>query len=177
MDEVSFLSLIIAIAAVVGVLLLLRSRVVRRRTGLPAGSVVYSDTGTWRRCERPLFSRRYGLSGRPDYLVEVKGATIPVEVKSGRRPAVLYRSHLLQLAAYCLLVEETRGQPPPYGLLRYSDDTVRVDYTPRLRAELLAALEEIRRARMSGDVPRSHEEPARCRHCGYRHLCDQRLAG
>ena len=176
MNAISLLLLIIAIAAVVGVMLLLRSRAVRRRTGLPAGSVVYSDTGAWRRCERPLFSHRHGLSGRPDYLVEVEGSIIPVEVKSGRRPVVPYRSHLLQLAAYCLLVEETRGQPPPYGLLCYSDGPVRVDYAPQLRAELLAVLEEMRRARLSGDASRSHHEPARCRRCGYRHVCDQRLA-
>jgi len=174
--EITFAFLfIVAILAAIGVALLLRSRALRRQAGLPAGRVVYSDTGAWRRCERPLFSHRYRLSGRPDYLVEVEGAPIPVEVKSTRRPAALYRSHLMQLAAYCLLIEEAYGQAPPYGLLHYSDATVRVDYTPQLRAELLATLDEMRRARLSGDAPRSHDEPARCRRCGYRHACDQRL--
>jgi len=108
-------------------------------------------------------------------MVEVEGAIIPVEVKSVRRPVAPYPSHLMQLAAYCLLIEETWGQPPPYGLLHYTDGTVRVDYTPQLRAELLATLKEMRRARTRGDVPRSHDQPARCRRCGYRHACAQRL--
>ncbi|MBC8449367.1 MAG: CRISPR-associated protein Cas4 [Chloroflexi bacterium] len=175
MDITIFFLLIAALTAV-GVVLLLRSRALRQESGLPSGQVVYSDTGAWQRCERPLFSQRYRLSGRPDYLVEAEGATIPVEVKSTRRPAVPYRSHVMQLAAYCLLIEETRGQAPPYGLLRYSDDTVRVDYAPQLRGELLVTLEDMRRAGVSGDASRSHDEPARCRRCGYRHACDQRLA-
>lgn len=175
MDTTVF-RLLIAVLVVVGVMLLLWSRRLRRKAGLPAGRVVYSDTGAWQRCERPLFSQRYRLSGRPDYLVEVKGATIPVEVKSTRRPPTPYRSHLMQLAAYCLLVEDTHGQSPPYGLLHYSDGTVRVDYTSQLRSELLATLDEMRRSRSRRDVSRSHDEPARCRRCSYRSSCDQRLA-
>jgi len=174
--DVTFFLLLIAALAAVGVVLLLRARALWRQSGLPAGRVAYSDTGAWRRCERPLVSQRYRLSGRPDYLVQVQGAPIPVEVKAARCPAVPYRAYVMQLAAYCLLIEETRGQAPPYGLLRYCDDTVRVDYTPQLRAELLAALEDMRRARVTGDASRSHDEPARCRRCGYRHACDQRLA-
>lgn len=175
--DVTILLLLIAALAAVGVVLLLRAQTLRRESGLPAGRVAYSDTGAWQRCERPLVSRRYRLSGRPDYLVQVEGAIIPVEVKATSRPAIPYRAHVMQLAAYCLLIEETRGQAPPYGLLHYDDDTVRVDYVPQLRAELLAALEDMRRARVSGVASRSHDEPARCRRCAYRHACDQRLAG
>ncbi|HUW13277.1 MAG TPA: CRISPR-associated protein Cas4 [Anaerolineae bacterium] len=169
------LLLLIALLAVAGVLLLLWSTRLRRKTGLPAGTVVYSDTGAWERCEVPLTSLRYGLTGRPDYLVLVKGATIPVEVKSSRRPVTPYRSHLMQLAAYCLLIEDTRGPRPPYGLLSYRDATLRVDYTDRLRAELLKTLSQMERVRKRGDAARSHDEPARCRSCGYSHACDERL--
>ncbi|MDH7487557.1 MAG: CRISPR-associated protein Cas4 [Anaerolineae bacterium] len=173
----AFVLLFIAVLAAVGMLLLWRARALRRQSGLPAGRVAYSDTGAWQRCEHPLVSRRHRLSGRPDYLVQTESAVIPVEVKAISRPAVPYRAHVMQLATYCLLVEETRGQAPPYGLLHYSDDTVRVDYVPQLRAELLAVLEDMRRARVSGEASRSHDEPARCRRCAYRHACDQRLAG
>jgi len=176
MDALLLLLLFIAVLVALGVTLLLRSRALRRESGLPSGQVVYSDTGAWQRCERPLLSPRYRLSGRPDYLVQEEGSTIPVEVKAARQPAVPYHSHVMQLAAYCLLVEETHGQATPYGLLRYSDGTTRVDYTPQLRAELLAILEEMRRSRASGAASRTHDEPSRCRRCGYRHACDQSLA-
>ena len=169
------LLLLAAVLALAGVLLLLWSARLRRKAGLPVGTVVYSDTGAWERCEAPLTSLRYGLSGKPDYLVQVKGDTIPVEVKSSHRPATPYRSHLMQLAAYCLLIEDTQRRRPPYGLLSYRDATLRVDYTPQLRAELLQTLSHMERLRRHGDVARSHDEPARCHSCGYRHACDERL--
>src|SRR4051812_7668192 len=57
----------------------------QRRSGLPRARLVYSDTGAWRRADEPLFSRQYGLTGKPDYLLEERGQVIPVEVKPSRR--------------------------------------------------------------------------------------------
>ncbi|MDY7040046.1 MAG: CRISPR-associated protein Cas4 [Chloroflexota bacterium] len=160
---------------IVAVILLLWASAQRRRVGLPAGRVVYSDTGAWDRCERPLFSRRYLLTGRPDYLVEEWGQIIPVEVKSTAPPPQPYRSHVLQLAAYCLLVEENFGQRPDHGLIHYRGRTFAVDYTPQLRAELIEVLEEMRDDLSAAGVPRDHESASRCRACGYWQDCDQRL--
>jgi CRISPR-associated exonuclease Cas4 len=81
----------------------------------------------------------------------------------------------MQLAAYCLLVEDLSGQRPPYGLLHYRDATVRVDFAPQLRTELLETLGEMERSRANSDSRRSHDDPARCLSCGYGHACDQRL--
>ena len=159
-----------------GIWLLLRSRTVRRRTGLPEGRVTYVDTGAWDRCERPLFSNQHSLTGRPDYLVQHRGGVIPVEVKSGVAPAQPYPAHVLQLAVYCLLVEEQEKRAPPFGILKYDDRAFEVDYTPALRAELLETLDAIRHDLRGRDVDRNHEESVRCRSCGYRHTCDQRLA-
>jgi CRISPR-associated exonuclease Cas4 len=50
-----------------------------------------------------------------------------------------------------------------------------VDYTPGLRAELLKALEQIRRDLAARNVKRSHNEPGRCQGCGYRERCEERL--
>lgn len=158
-----------------GALLLLRGRSKWGETGLPPGEVVYSDTGQWEKQEQPLISRRYGVVGRPDYLVRVAGngqtIPIPVEVKSRRRPAEPYASHILQLATYCLLVEDVLKVRPPYGLLRYADATLRIPYSDDLRAQVLTAAEAIRSARSAPDTPRDHREPTRCRNCGYRRAC------
>jgi CRISPR/Cas system-associated exonuclease Cas4 (RecB family) len=51
-----------------------------------------------------------------------------------------------------------------------------VPVTPELRAAVLQAAAEIRRARTAADVPRQHHAPERCRHCGYRSACTQALA-
>jgi CRISPR-associated exonuclease Cas4 len=168
-----FLALALALT---GLWLLWRARVRRQETGLPAGRLVYADTGAWSRCERPLFSNEHRLTGKPDYLVTTREGVIPVEVKSGAAPARPYAAHVLQLAAYCLLVEEQEHCRPPYGILKYDDRTFEIEYTPDLQARLLATLEDIRAGLRADDVERSHEEAARCRGCGQRTACDRRLA-
>jgi CRISPR-associated exonuclease Cas4 len=149
---------------------------VRRASGLPEGRVVYTDTGAWGRPERPLFSARLQLTGKPDYLVREGGAAIPVEVKSGRAPASgPYAAHVYQLAAYCALTAEAYGRRPAYGLIKYADKTLRVDFTPALESELLQLLGEMRADAGADDVARSHSSPARCRACGFAEVCEQRL--
>ena len=158
-----------------GLWALLRATATRRETGLPEGRVTYVDTRAWDQCERPLFSRRHRLTGRPDYLVRTGKDLIPVEVKSGAAPAQPYPAHILQLAAYCLLVEEQEGRAPDYGILKYGDRAFEVDYTASLRDELLHTIDEIRRDLRARDVARSHDQAARCRGCGYQQQCDQHL--
>jgi CRISPR-associated exonuclease Cas4 len=170
-----WLLLLAVVLGGVGLWLLVRAGAARRETGLPAGRVTYVDTGAWARCERPLFSNRHRLTGRPDYLVQGREGVVPVEVKSGPAPEQPYPAHLLQLAAYCLLVEEQEGRAPPYGILKYRDRAFEVDYTAALRAELLDTLETIRHDLRAREVGRSHDEPGRCRGCGYREECGQSL--
>ncbi len=155
-----------------GAVLLWLARRLRARSGLPAGRVVAADVGSWRRLDRPLFSRRYGLTGRPDYVVADGADLIPVEVKSARAPARPYASHVLQLAAYCLLVAETSGRRPPYGILRYADRTFRIPYTRELEEQLIEVLEAMRDDLAAGDAPRRHQDPRRCAACGYREVCE-----
>lgn len=155
-----------------------QGRAAQRETGLPAGRLVYADPGdaAWQATAQPLYSARYRLVGKPDYLVETARGLIPVEVKSSAGPAVPYLGHLLQLAAYCLLVEETGGQSPPHGLIQYQDKLFEVDFTLELRQELLETMAAIREARLAETVGRSHDNPAKCGRCGFRGGCDQALA-
>jgi len=156
-----------------GLWLLVRAGGGRRDTGLPVGRVTYVDTGAWDRCERPLFSQRHRLTGMPDYLVHSRKGMVPVEVKSGTAPQSPHLSHVLQLAAYCLLVEDQEGKAPSYAILKYDDQAFEIDYTPSLREELLDTLDDIRHDLRARNVDRSHEEPARCHGCGYRDRCGQ----
>ncbi len=127
-----------------GLALLWQARRARFRSGLPAGEVVYSDTSDWAQCERPLRSRKYRLTGRPDYVVRRGGTLTPVEVKSTRGLAQPHDSHVLQLMAYCLLLEEQEGRRPAYGLLRYPDRTFQIPYTSSARAYLLEVVSRLR---------------------------------
>jgi CRISPR-associated exonuclease Cas4 len=168
---------IACILLLLGWLLLGRSNVMERESGLPRGRLVYADdpTGTWHINDKPLFSATHNLVGKPDYLVKTKEGLIPVEVKSAPTPKLPYLGHLLQLAAYCLLIEETTGQAPPHGLLKYADALYEVDFTSELRRELLATLAEMRQARLGETVSRSHNQATRCAACGMRHVCDEAL--
>ncbi len=172
----AWLLLAALLLASLGLWLLVRSGAARREVGLPAGRVTYVDTGAWDRCERPLFSRQHRLTGRPDYLVRSRQGVIPVEVKSGAAPHQPHPGHVLQLAAYCLLVEEQEGRPPPYGILKYRDRAFEIDYTPTLRSHLVEALDNLRQDLQASEVGRSHDEAGRCQGCSYRGRCDQRLA-
>jgi CRISPR-associated exonuclease Cas4 len=153
------------------------SRRTRSAAGLPAGQIIYADTSRWQRAERPLFSRQHQLTGKPDYLVREGRAIIPVEVKSSRAPTDGPRQgHILQLAAYCVLVEEAERVRPAYGIVKYADRAFHVDNTAELRRTLFATLEVMRRDLARGESRRNHSDPARCRRCGVRAACDERLA-
>ncbi len=147
----------------------------QKASGLPAGRIIYSDTQHWKPLEKPLFDPDSGLTGRPDYLVEQKDCIIPIEIKSGRAPENPYDSHIYQLAAYCHLVQVTYGQRPAYGILHYSNRTFAIDYTPELEASLNNLLETIRERERQKEIDRSHQSAARCKGCGYRSICNQKL--
>jgi len=164
------------VAAVV--LLVLAGRVLlvalRARAGIPRGRVLYCDTGG--RVTKALVSRTHRLKGKPDYVLGVAAGVVPVEIKSGRRPAsgVPHRGHVMQLAAYCVLSEEQFGRSVPYGVLRYSGGDVRVPFTPELRRDLLDLLGEMRAAG-SAAAHRNHAQAARCAGCSFLGVCDEAL--
>lgn len=158
----------------VAVLIVVFGLRLRRRTGLPWAPILYQDTGG-RTLEQPLYVRHLGLTGKPDYLLELRGYAIPVEVKPGRYAIQPYESDLMQLAAYCVLVEETQGLAPPYGLLRYAERTFRLDYTPQVREDLLTLLDEMRAYLAALDCDRSHDDVWRCESCGFCTQCEEAL--
>jgi len=161
---------------ILALVLILISGRQRRAAGLPGGQIIYTDTRGWGKVEKPLYDRDLGLTGKPDYLVEQDGRLIPVEVKTGRTPEAPYDSHIFQLAAYCLLVEKTYDKRPTHGIIHYPDRDFSVDYTPELESALLDLLADLRRDEVRHAIHRSHEEQHRCLRCGFRDVCDERLA-
>jgi len=165
------------ILILIGVLVFWLGRRSQAEAGLPIGRVIYSDTRGWQAIEKPLYSRAHRLTGKPDYLVQQGREIVPVEVKSAHAPSDgPRRSHVLQLAAYCLLIEETYRQRPKYGIVKYADRMFAVDYTETLRTALLDVIAAMRDDLARAEAQRSHHEAARCMHCGYRHACEERLA-
>ena len=163
------------VLVLLAVFLLWASARLRARTGLPHGRVIYSDTGAWQRNEQALFSKTHQLSGKPDYLVRQNTQIIPVEVKSAKAPAQPREGHILQLAAYCLLVEENYEVRPSHGIIQYADKQFAVDYTPKLERELLIVMDQMRQDYANGDAQRSHNEVWRCTGCGLKENCELRI--
>src|SRR5262249_31202078 len=166
----------LALAALAGAGLVL-SQIFRRSGGLPEGEIIYTDADG--EAGEMLISEQYGLCGKPDYLLEGKDDDlIPVEVKSGNAPSngKPYRSHLMQLAVYFVLVEDVLDSDVLYGLIRYRDRTLRIANTDALRDELFSVIEEMRDAMVVGQAHRSHKQPQRCAGCSMAHACDERLA-
>jgi CRISPR-associated exonuclease Cas4 len=147
-----------------------RALVLRRREARYGSLVAVDD----RPGASPLLrSDRYRITGRPDELRRTAdGRLIPIEFKSRASPRYgAPRSHRIQVAAYCLLVEETTGAAPPYGVLRYGDGgEVRVPWDRAARAELLALRSAMAR-RYDG---RATPSVARCARCPWREVCDAR---
>jgi CRISPR-associated exonuclease Cas4 len=164
------------ILLVLGLFTLLQATRRRKATGLPGGEIIYADTSQWDPLEKPLYDAHVGLAGKPDYLVRQGEMIIPVEVKSTRSAQTPYDSHIYQLAAYCRLVETEYQVRPAYGILHYPNHTFRIEYTLELERKMLDLLDEMRSQATRKQVQRSHQAPQRCRRCGYRPSCDQRLA-
>lgn len=163
--------------ALIALALLIRAGQWRKASGLPRGEILYTDTGTWYQQEAPLYSTRLGLTGRPDYLIEQPdGEIVPVEIKSGAAPAVPYEGHVLQLAAYCLLVEEIYGRRPHQGVLHYADQAFAIPFSEELEESVLDLLGEMHADCGGDEVDRDHGDWRRCAACGHRDHCYQSLA-
>lgn len=141
--------------------------------GIPDGRVIYSDLDG---SARPLRSRQFGISGKPDYIIRDKNNVLmPVELKSGlaSRP---HRGHVLQLAAYCLLIEETYGKTVPHGIIVYGDGKQHlISFDSDLKAELLSTVGDMRRCWNEGHPRRTHNSRRKCSSCLLREDCNYRL--
>lgn len=158
-----------AVLVIAAVFLWSFGRLLGRSTGVPGGVVVFSDTGYEQVRGFAMVSRRFGLSGMPDYLVKSPEGVLPVEMKSGRMPrGGPYWNHIVQLVVYMLLVEEYYGGVS-YGVIKYSDQSVNVPFTLDSRKRVLGLVSEIRVLRKFEveAVKRSHEMAGRCAGCGF----------
>ncbi|QLH75320.1 MAG: CRISPR-associated protein Cas4 [Methanomassiliicoccales archaeon] len=121
-----------------------------------------------------LRSDKYGLTGRPDYILEENGELVPVEMKSGRRPKGPLFSHIVQLAAYCLILTD-QGKKVSRGILKYGEHEVEIDFDDGLKEIVVSKLDEMRMVASSGEAHRNHNRPGKCNSCSRREDCPERL--
>src|SRR5579863_2856675 len=114
----------------------------QRALGLPEGKLVYEDADG---LGEALTSRDYPLAGKPDYVVQLPdGRPVPVELKLNVHDASApFSNHVVQVAAYCLLLEDYFEQPPTHGIVRYADCEYTFEYTPARRKKVISLLTEM----------------------------------
>jgi CRISPR-associated exonuclease Cas4 len=156
-----------ALAVVLGLVLVLMGRGMRRRRGLGGGKTVSLDRVT-------LTSRRLGLTGRPDRLIQTGGTIVIEEWKSARHVRPWHRA---QMGVYFALVEERYRVKPSHGFIVCGDGTRhRIDNTDDLRAWVLEMAGQIRAARAAATRPIAVNPVAgQCPPCGMRGHCGQAM--
>ena len=152
----------------------LLAQIARTKYGATKGEIAYVDHPAAE--AKLLVSEKYGLRGRPDYVIAEGDALIPVEAKTGRTPRGPLFSHILQVAAYCLLVEETSGRAPTHGIIKYEGASHEIEYNADLKKLVIGKLDEMRAALRKGEAHRNHNRPGKCLHCSRREGCPERLA-
>jgi CRISPR/Cas system-associated exonuclease Cas4 (RecB family) len=140
----------------------------RNSIGLNGSTVLAADDS---RIGSPtLRAERLRLVGRPDQLVSIGRQVIPVEQKPRARR--VQDSHVLQVAAGCLLVSEVYGVRPAFGVLVLANGRQhRVAFTPDLEQRLLQTLARMHALLDSNQQPRPRWLGARCQACGLFSRC------
>lgn len=151
----------------------LQTKKMKQSHSVQKGRIVYADLYL---PERSLFSKQYRITGKPDYIVKQREHLIPVEVKTGfhGEPG---KHHIMQLAAYCQLVEENYGEFTPYGILVYYDthQQFSIPFNPQLRFELATTIAKMREVLKTGLIERNHENGMKCKNCSMRKYCHMKL--
>ena len=180
---------IIIVIILIGILLLFVSIIILKRAkkatkavvekkeelGIPKGQITYTDLD---KPAKALFSKKYLIKGKPDYIVKTQDGLIPIEVKSGRVPKIPYKSHILQLASYWLLLEDNYPDDHvPYGIIVYSDGKQnKIEFNEDLKFELMEEMALMTKELMFGKVDRNHDNRMKCVRCSFMGGCEFQLS-
>jgi len=144
----------------------------KKQYKIPKGKITYSDLNT---PEKPFFSKKYRITGKPDYIIRRNDKIIPVELKTSNSN-LPKKNHIFQLATYCQLIEDNYNVFVPYGILVYDNKKQFViNYKPELRFELENTIKKMRYLIKNKKISRNHNDLYRCINCSYRDYCDIKL--
>jgi CRISPR-associated protein Cas1 len=126
-----------------------------------------------------LASERLGLTGKVDAVRHREGHWIPYEHKKGRarraedKTAEAWPADILQVSAYCLLLEEFLKRPVPEGRIRYHADneTVRVPIDDKARKMVNLAVARAAELRESTERPPIATNERLCIKCSLAPVC------
>jgi CRISPR-associated exonuclease Cas4 len=133
-----------------------------KKYGLKEGKRVFNP---W------LSSRKHGLTGKLDLLIETDDGLFPVDFKYTRGQP--YQNHVYQLGGYGLLLEEYSAKPARKGFVYLipQKDAVVFDLTEELREECVATLDRIKEMIREERFPAPPAQRGKCLDCEYQNYC------
>ena len=163
----------------ISVILISLSKLGKRKIGkvkktykIPDGKITYSDLN---KPAKPYFSKKYRITGKPDYIIKRNKHFIPVEMKTSMHDKP-QKNHIFQLAGYCHLLEENYGGFVPYGILVYNNRIDhKIPFDPKIRFELESTINKMRQVIKSGNVIRDHSDYYRCKRCSMNTYCEFKI--
>lgn len=150
-----------------------KAKKIKQKNIIQEGKIIYSDLS---KPEKPLFSKKYRIIGKPDYIIKNKETYTPVEIKTGNHK-ILKKNHIYQIAAYCQILEDYYNCYIPYGIIIYKDTSkqFKIPFDPKLRFELTKIISEIRKNMNKDIIQRNHYEIKKCIKCSLRKFCEKKL--
>ncbi len=122
----------------------------------------------------PVQSDKWKMHGIVDCVLETETAVYAVEIKlAGRKPG---KGHILQVAAYGLLLPETLGKPcqRAFVVIEEKGKTWPVEMTRQRIAEIVRIRDEISKNLERARMPDSAATNAQCTQCEYLNYCNDR---
>jgi CRISPR-associated protein Cas4 len=114
------------------------------------------------------------LKGKIDRLEKYEDGFIPVEVKTGKAPKDgVWEGHLIQIAAYMLLLENKFKKAAKEGVVDYINENAKrtVKMNPFLKEEVIKLKDKVKELLNSTQVPPMCGQEKKCEMCGIRKEC------
>ncbi|MCL5963439.1 MAG: Dna2/Cas4 domain-containing protein [Candidatus Thermoplasmatota archaeon] len=150
----------------------IKALTIRKKTDVVEGKIVYLDD---MKSSELMVGKKYPVSGRPDYVVYNDNKYIPVEIKTGRTPRGPLYSHIAQLIVYCMLIEDIYNIKPDYGIIKYPEKSIPIQYTDAWRDRILQSVSTMDNIKKSGVTHRNHRNINKCRYCSRNSICPEKL--
>ncbi len=127
-----------------------------------------------RRSDVQLESERYHLRGVVDEVITLAdGSMAPVDFKFTRTEHT-FRSHRIQLYAYCLLIEEAFAKAVKKGYIFYIREGSRqeeIAFDEKARNLVTETINDILEIIQKEKMPKATKVRSRCADCTYKNIC------
>ena len=121
--------------------------------------------------EFPMLSESLSLKGKADRILFSDNELIPFELKT-REVDRVFESDELQLAAYCLLLEEKFKRKVDFGILEAGNKQFQIFFTQELRDKIPSLINELNSVLIT-KTARFPSNFAKCQSCKLKKECEE----